>query len=250
MSSPTTPLSAARRRMSGFQLALSDSVAQLLSPTLAPNVTTTRGSTGTHETPGAEDLLQDLPLDSGDPLAPNVDSQPAQAIGSDPPETSPANRRVKFKTPPAFALIDDDEPLVDVPHNSTKTITLGGQTLTLSSEPADTSSLSIGRLYDKTKRGDLTPDQMTDFVTFATKNVLRKRLNQVSVSATDDNALQNLSSLQNQLTSLRDHLHTCDMDGVFDILYPVNSQITPDIHPRGPTNLFTAYVSLDPGCQP
>jgi hypothetical protein len=36
------------------------------------------------------------------------------------------------------------------------------------------------------------------------------------------------------------------MDDVFDILYPVNSHITPDLHPRGPTNLFTAYVSLDP----
>jgi hypothetical protein len=193
--SPTTPVSATHRRLSGFQTAISDSVAQLLTPCQAPNVTTTRESIGAP-----------LTLD---------------------PE-------------------DESGPQDDAPHSSSKTITIGGQTLTLSATPGDTTNLNIGKLYDKTKRHELTPDQLTDFVTFATKNILRKRLNQVSVSATDDNALEHLSFLQNQLTSLRDHLHTSDMDDVFDIVYPIDSHTSPDLHPGDPINLFTAYVSLDP----
>jgi hypothetical protein len=157
-------------------------------------------------TPVCHSLIHFYPGTHGDLFEsdqpPRVALQVAHATTSDPPETMMPAHRVKPMTTTVLDPVNERELQVNVPHNSSKTCTIGGQTLALSATPGDTTNLSIGKLYDKTKHKEVTPDQLTDFVTYATTNVLRKHLNQVSVSATDDTALEHLSFLQNQLMSL------------------------------------------------
>ena len=207
------------RRLSGYQEDVVDAVSQLFSPGVTPraintsdNVTTGRGSdfglsTEDDGPVGTDILLSDL-------------AQPRRTSDDDP------------QAPVSAA-------------NALQTLTLGGLTITVA-ETVGTAELSnVGKLYDKTTRYQLPPDQMTDFRVAATKCVLRKRLAQVSVSATDEGALEHVCNLNTQIQSLRDHLHLFDLDDVFQVVKPVNSRVTPQLHPKT-WNVFEDYVSLDP----
>jgi hypothetical protein len=125
------------------------------------------------------------------------------------------------------------------------TLVLDGLTLRVASSIGTADLSNAGKLYNKLSRDKLPPDQMNDFRVAATKCVLRKRLAQVSVSSTDEGALENVCNLHTQIQSLRDHLHLFDLDDVFHVVQPVNCRVTSDLHPKT-WNVFEDYVSLDP----
>ena len=125
------------------------------------------------------------------------------------------------------------------------TLNFGGRELPILAKPNVDSDAMIGKLYDSTMRTTLTPEQLTEFRNSSTKFVLRKRLNVVSLSDTDEHVLENVSNLELQITAIREHLRVYDLDDVFKIVKPVDSIKTSALHPDS-YNLFEDYVSLDP----
>ena len=107
-----------------------------------------------------------------------------------------------------------------------------------------TSPLSPGKIYDKTKRAELSALHKSTFLQDATRQVLKKRLALPSTKSTDQ--LEDLTNLEYQLTTLRDHMFVFDIDDCCTtILRPVSSQVSSDLQ-DGTWNLFEDYASLDP----
>ena len=227
-----------RRRESLFVTESMMARRQLLSPDPVP------GSDPIDETPDVDPLEQvneeeDPYYDDDDDAEYRRDDRP------DPPSPTPPSPRPRPVPEPSPRPAPGPVPVPSPLARTARTIILGGRVVPLSATPDAHSDLKIGRLYDCEKRYLLNAEQLTEFRNSSTRFVLRKRLNMVSISDTDDNVLENVSNLELQVTSIREHLRVYDLDNVFNILKPVDTLRSQDLRP-GSWNLFEDYVSLDP----
>jgi len=101
------------------------------------------------------------------------------------------------------------------------------------------------KLFDKTKRKDMTPDQLIDYMDKVTKLVLaRKFLLKLPPSDPEGNELlPTLSNNQQSIETLRAHLGLLDCLDVTEILSPTDCLNSPALGP-GRLNLFDHYANM------
>jgi hypothetical protein len=226
MTTPRRVMQDVRRRLSTYQEDVSDSWRQIVSPRLANlgllNVTTTRGSLATQFDFADEAFRQEV-LD----MAAAADASADEAAST---AAVPGDN-------------DQQDVLQDVPQESLPPVMLGGIALDLSDTAQANFDLTVGKLYDQTKRSQLTPDQHTEFRLNATRKILRKPLNTLSITSADEEALEKVFNLDSQLTTLRDHCRLFDFDNVYNVQKPIDSRTSKRVHP-GTWNIFDDFVTL------
>jgi len=123
------------------------------------------------------------------------------------------------------------------------TIIVDGRPVTTSNRARDLATLS-GRTYDKTKRVDLSPENLQAFLKSANTYVLPKYNKLAPPVSTDaEGHLKAVSNLGTQLRVLQRHLIDHDMIDVFTIVIPKgNVSASPAVAEM--TSLFTAYPRL------
>ena len=134
-----------------------------------------------------------------------------------------------------------------------RTIKIDGRSMTLAPIAADKDDFIPGRLWDKTKRADLDPEQLSVFIKSATGYVLSKtnKLNVLSLKEDDEGVLKHVHNLKSQLKALEDHAINHDIVDVFtivsahDLLQTGNVNKTSDGAPET-YNLFYDYPRLHP----
>ena len=104
------------------------------------------------------------------------------------------------------------------------------------------------RLWDKTKREDLTPEARLAFNKAATSYILPKN-NKLSaptiVTSNNDELLAQVENLNYQLKMIRNHLTSYDIGDVMTIVAPVNVQTSSKLERRC-FNVFDDYNHLHP----
>jgi len=101
------------------------------------------------------------------------------------------------------------------------------------------------KLFDKTKRKDITPDQLIDYMDKVTKPVLaRKFLLRLPPSDPEGNELlPTLSNNQQSIETLRAHLGFLDCLDATQILSPIDCLNSPDLGPER-LNLFDHCANM------
>jgi len=101
------------------------------------------------------------------------------------------------------------------------------------------------KLFDKTKRKDMTPDQLIDYMDKVTKSVLAwKFLLRLPPSDPEGNELlPTLSNNQQSLETFRAHLGLLDCLDVTKILSPIDCLNSPALGPER-LNLFDHYANM------
>jgi len=103
----------------------------------------------------------------------------------------------------------------------------------------------LHRLFDKTKRKDMTPDQLMEYTDKVTKPVLaRKYLLRLPPSDPEGTELlSTLSNNQQSLETFRAHLALLDCLDVTDVYSPIDCLNSPALGPEC-FNLFDNYATL------
>ena len=132
-----------------------------------------------------------------------------------------------------------------------RTITIDGREMQLAASPADRDDYVVPRLWDKTSRDSLDPEQRQIFVKAATGFVLSKtnKLSVLSTKEDDDGILKHCHNLRSQLKTIEDHAINHDIVDVFtivsahDVVQTGAVNANPDGGPQV-YNLFTDYPRL------
>jgi len=131
-------------------------------------------------------------------------------------------------------------------NQSTSTVIIGGVPVKMRTAPNKAvTQQRLCKLFDKTKRKDMTPDQLIDYMDKVTKPVLaRKYLLRLPPSDPEGNELlSTLSNNQQSLETFRAHLGLLDCLDVTEILSPIDCLNSPDLGPER-LNLFDHYANM------
>lgn len=211
--------------------------ATLTSP-LQRRYRTTRRSTLSGEALNAIHVSNEINGEEGNQI-PLPNAAPRNLFGTAP----------QVPPPSAPQVVNPSQPIVTVPAG--RTITIDGRPMTLATSPADKATFVVPRLWDKTSRDQLDPEQKQIFVKAATGYVLNKtnKLSVLSTKEDDDGILKHTHNLRTQLKTLEDHAINHDIVDVFTIVSAHDILQTGAVHANpdgGPQvyNLFTDYPRL------
>jgi hypothetical protein len=122
------------------------------------------------------------------------------------------------------------------------TVEIAGESLVFAAQP-NAVSTEVKPLYKKQDRYTMDSSDRASLFKEAKKSILETKLQQQSLIATDEDAMDDTVVLKDQLTKLSSHIKEFDMEDVFRIVeYSDND-------PRNilkVTNLLTDYSSLSP----
>jgi len=123
---------------------------------------------------------------------------------------------------------------------------LGGVAVNMRITPnLEVNQRRLHKLFDKTKRKNMTPDQLSDYLDKVAKPVIpRKCLPKVPPSDPEGHdLLLTLANNQQSMETLRQHLEVLDcLDGT-EIVAPLDCLRSPDLGPEK-LNLFDHYANI------
>jgi len=138
-----------------------------------------------------------------------------------------------------------------LPPNMARSINIDGRNMSMSTTPVNKDTFTPARLWDKTERHKLDPEQRQIFVKSATGYVLSKtnKLNLLSLKEDDEGVLKHVHNLRAQLQALEEHAIKHDIVDVFTIVSVDDVTNTGAINTNldgGPLvyNLFQDYVRV------
>ena len=126
-------------------------------------------------------------------------------------------------------------------------VNINGRQFNVRSAPVDVSNFQPSKIWDKFTRSQLPVDDRIAFDKEASGYALGKH-NKLKVQSRldkDDDALKHVYNTQLQLTVLKKHVQTYDIDDPFCVLVPVNYETSPALA-RTQYDLFDDYPKLNP----
>jgi hypothetical protein len=126
--------------------------------------------------------------------------------------------------------------------NLAATVEIAGESLVLAAQP-NAVSTEVKPLYKKQDRYTMDSSDRASLFKEAKKSILETKLQQQSLIATDEDAMDDTVMLKDQLTKLSSHIKEFDMEDVFHIVDYSERDPTQVI---GVSNLLTEYSSLTP----
>ena len=132
------------------------------------------------------------------------------------------------------------------------TIQINGRTIHLRKQPRNPATQILATRWTHADRDKMKPETLMSFQTKATGYVLAKHNKLQEPKETNSKSgdiLVELHNLQSQLNSLQAHCKQYDMDGVFDLVFPVCVIFGPDVEPYT-LNVWRDYpqISIEMVC--